>query len=143
MPGNENGIDVVDDSELPPLASTQTHKEKEIAFKSHRPPIRLNVGCSSNISRGVRTNAGCFISKRQALRIGTWNVSSLYTTGKLDNAIEEARYMNIGILGLSEVRWTRSGKIQKEHRTILYSDGDNNTRGVGIIINKDDLLESP
>ena len=111
---------------------------------NHIGPIkRLNVGCSSNISRGVRTNAGCFISKRQALRIETWNVSSLYTTGKLDNAIKEARYMNIGILGLSEVRWTRSAKIQKEHRTILYLEGDNHTRGVGIIINKDDLLESP
>ena len=44
--------------------------------------------------------------------------------------------MNIDILGLSEIRWTGSGKIQKEQYTILYSGGQNHTRGVGIIINK-------
>ena len=44
--------------------------------------------------------------------------------------------MNIDILGLSEIRWTGSGNIQKEQHTILYSGGDNHTRGVGSIINK-------
>ena len=29
-----------------------------------------------------------------------------------------------------------SGKVQNEQHTILYSGGDNHTRGVGIIINK-------
>ena len=44
--------------------------------------------------------------------------------------------MNIDTLGLSEIRWTGSGNIQKEQHTILYSGGDNHTRGVGITINK-------
>ena len=44
--------------------------------------------------------------------------------------------MNINILGLSEIRWTGSGKIQKEQHTILYSGGHNHTRRVGIIIKK-------
>ena len=59
-----------------------------------------------------------------------------YATAKLDNAKQEARYMNIDILGLSEIRWTGSGKIQTEQHTILYSGGDNHTRDVGIIVNK-------
>ena len=96
----------------------------------------LNEGCSSNRSWRLHTDVGCLQTKRQPLRIGTWNVRSLYATGKLDNAIKEAKYINIDILGLSEIRWTGSGKIQKEQHTILYSGGDNHTRGVGIIINK-------
>ena len=44
--------------------------------------------------------------------------------------------MNIYILGLSEITWTGSGKIQKEQHTILYSGEDNHNRGVDIIINK-------
>ena len=133
MLGNENGIDVVDDSEPPALASTQSDREEEVALESD---IRLNEGCSSNRSRRLQTDVGCLKTKRQPLRIGTWNVRSVYATGKLDNAIKEAKYMNIDILGLSEIRWTGSGKIQKEQHTILYSGGDNHTRGVGIIINK-------
>ena len=106
--------------------------EEEAALESD---IRL-YGCSSNRSGRLQTDVGCLKTKRQPLRIGTWNVRSLYATGKLDNAIKEAKYMNIDILGLSEIRWIVSGKIQKEQHTILYSGGDNHTRGVGIIINK-------
>ena len=129
MLGNENGIDVVDESEPPALASTQSDRE---ALESD---IRLNEGCSSNRSRRPQTDVGCLKTKIQPLRIGTWNVRSLYATGKLDNAIKEAKDMNIDILGLSEIRWTGSGKIQKEQHAILYSGGDNHTRGVVIIIN--------
>ena len=35
MLGNENGIDVVDDSEPPALASTQSDREEEAALESH------------------------------------------------------------------------------------------------------------
>ena len=114
MLGNENGIDVVDDSEPPALASTRSDREEEAALESD---IRLNEGCSSNRSRRLQTDVGCLKTKRQPLRIGTWNVRSLYATGKLDNAIKEAKDINIDILGLSEIRWTGSGKIQKEQLT--------------------------
>ena len=115
---NENGIDVVDDSEPPALASTQSDREEEAALES-----------------GIQTDVVCLKIKRQPLRIGTWNVRTLYATGKLDNAIKEAKDMRIDILGLSEIRWTVSGKIQKKEHTIIYS-GDNHTRGVGIVVNK-------
>ena len=85
MLGNENGIDVVDDSEPPALASTQSDREEEAALESD---IRLNEGCSSNRSRRLHTDVGCLKTKRQPLRIGTWNVRSLYATGKLNNAIK-------------------------------------------------------
>ena len=91
MLGNENGIDVVDDSEPPALASTQSDREDGTALESG---IRLNEGCSFNRSRRLQTDVGCLKTKRQPLRIGTWNDRTLYATGKLDNAIKEAKYMH-------------------------------------------------
>ena len=130
---NENGIDVMDDSEPPALASTESDREEEAALESG---IRLNEGCSLNRYRRLQTDVGCLKTKRQPLRIGTWNVRTLYATGKLYIAIKEAKDMRIDILGLSEIRWTGSGKIQKEEHTIKYSGGDNHTRGVGIMVSK-------
>ena len=77
MLGNENGIDVVDDSEPPALASTHSEWKEDAALESD---IRLNEGCSSNRYRRLHTDVGCLKTKRQPLRIGTWNVRSLYAT---------------------------------------------------------------
>ena len=107
----------MDDSEPPALASTQSDREEEAALESG---ISLNAGCSLNRSRRLQTDVGCLKTKSQLLRIGTWNVRTLYETGKLDNAIKEAKYMRIE-------------KIQKKEHTIIYSGGDNHTRGVGMV----------
>ena len=130
---NENGIDVVDASEPPVLTSTKSDKIDEAALESG---IRLNEGSSLNQSLRLQTDVGCLKTKIQTLRMGTWNVMSFYATGKLDNAINEAKYLHVDTLGLSEIIWTGPGKIQKQQHTILYSRGDNHTRGVWIIINK-------
>ena len=66
MLDNENGIDVVDDSEPPALASTQSDREEEAALESG---IRLNDGCSLNRYRRLQTDVGCLKTKRQPLRI--------------------------------------------------------------------------
>ena len=99
MSGNEKKIDVMDDGEPLALVSTQSYREEGEA--------------SSNRSRRLHPDVGCLKTKRQLLRIGTWNVRSLYATGKLDNATKDAKYINIDTLGLSEIRWILSGKIQK------------------------------
>ena len=39
---------------------------------------------------------------REALKIGTWNVRTLYQLGKLENLRREAESLDIDILGLSE-----------------------------------------
>ena len=40
--------------------------------------------------------------------------------------------MKIDILGITETRWTESGKIRKDSHTILYSSGQEHRIGVGI-----------
>ena len=107
------------------LVSTQNDRAEDAALESG---IRLKEECSLNRSRWLKTDVGCLKTKRQPLRIGTWNVRTLYATAKLDNAMKEAKEMRIDILGLSEFRRTCSEKIKKEEHTIIYSGGDNHTR---------------
>ena len=42
--------------------------------------------------------------------IGTWNVSSM-NQGKLDVIKQEIVRININILGISEIKWTRMGEF--------------------------------
>ena len=57
------------------------------------------------------TDVGCLKTKRQPLRIGTWNVRTLYATGKLDNAIKEAKDMHIFL-----VCQKSDGRVQEKYK---------------------------
>ena len=61
------------------------------------------------------------MSAKTVTRIGYWNVRSLYQSSKLARVIKELEAHKINVLGLSEVRWTDSGKIVLENETILFS----------------------
>ena len=43
-------------------------------------------------------------NRNRPLKIGTWNVRTLYQAGKLDNAIYEMNNMKLDILGIAETR---------------------------------------
>ncbi|XP_023224327.1 craniofacial development protein 2-like [Centruroides sculpturatus] len=74
---------------------------------------------------------------KESLRVGCWNVRSLYQTGKLANVIREMKILGISILGISEVRWTGRGDIKTEEGfRFIYSGGKEHERGVGFIIDR-------
>ena len=74
-------------------------------------------------------------TRGKPLSIGTWNVRT-YKTGKLDNVIQEMNKMNLDIMGMSETRWTESGKTTTGNHTMIYSGGIEHKHGVGFILNK-------
>ncbi|CAG2214705.1 Craniofacial development protein 2 [Mytilus edulis] len=80
-------------------------------------------------------------SPKYPTKIGTWNVRTLYQSGKsLQTAKEMDRY-SIEILGLSEVRWNTSGMTTlNTGHTIIYSGNKNATdthdKGVGFMLTK-------
>ncbi|KAG1696943.1 Craniofacial development protein 2 [Nymphon striatum] len=76
------------------------------------------------------------VPNNQKLRMATWNVRTLHQRGKIDNVLAEMERMEIGILGMSETRWTEAGDIKKNKYRIIYSGGEKHQRGVGIILNK-------
>lgn len=76
-------------------------------------------------------------TRKKGTIIGTWNVRTMHQQGKLENIIREMDRMNINILGLSEVRWTNSGKLTSSGHLVIYSGGQHHERGVGVILNQE------
>ena len=74
-------------------------------------------------------------TRNKIIKIGTWNVRTLYQKGKLANIIQEIKQIGISILGISEVRWLDAGQLSKNGYTVVYSGNcEKHTNGVGIIM---------
>ena len=73
------------------------------------------------------------------IRLGHWNVRTMYETGKLVQVTSEMRRFNLHVLGVSESRWTGSGRMKTTTgETVLYSgrDNDQHHEGVTIVLKK-------
>lgn len=44
-------------------------------------------------------------------KIATWNIRTLYQTGKLAQAVREMDRLKLDVLGVSETRWNGSGEV--------------------------------
>ncbi|KAK2174582.1 hypothetical protein NP493_793g01000 [Ridgeia piscesae] len=84
--------------------------------------------CATDILLGPKTK----------ISIGTWNVRTMNVASKLAQVILEMKRYRLDILGVSECRWTGSGRqVSYDGSTILYSGHeDTHIRGVA-------LLQSP
>jgi len=80
---------------------------------------------------------------KKIVRIATWNIRSPFMAGKLRNVEEEMNRLNIDILGLSEVRWSESGKQKISKGYIYYSGGTDvhHRYGTAILVS-DEITQS-
>ena len=68
--------------------------------------------------------------------IGTWNVRSM-NQGKLEVVKQEMAILHVGILGISELKWTGMGEFNSDDHYIYYCGQESLRRnGVAIINNK-------
>ena len=68
--------------------------------------------------------------------IGTWNVRFM-NQGKLEVVKEEMARVNLDILGISELKWTRMGEFTSDDHYIYYCGQESLRRkGVAVIVNK-------
>lgn len=74
---------------------------------------------------------------RKRIKIGTWNVNTLYQPGKLSNVIKEMKRLEVNIMGTAEARWTGSGKFISEKYTIIYAGEETHKGGVALIMDED------
>ena len=95
-----------------------------------------NEGIASNPAGRTRLNVINFNGHGAPLKLGTWNVRTLHRAGKLDNCIMEMKDHGVDLMGLAEVRWTESGKVEKEGHHLYYSGGEKHEYGVGVLVNK-------
>ena len=82
---------------------------------------------------GVRSKVRCC---KEQYCIGTWNVRSM-NQGKLEVAKQEMERVNVDILEISELKWTRMGEFNSDDHYIYYCGKESLRRnGVAITVNK-------
>ena len=90
------------------------------------------------IHQEVQPQISMLSARTTTTKIPTWNVRTLYQTGKLAQVIKEFENYNLYILGVTEMRWAGSGKIKKKDTTILYYGPEElHQKGIGIILNEE------
>ena len=82
---------------------------------------------------GDRSKVQCY---KQQYCIGTWNVRSM-NQDKLEVVKEDMARVNVDILGISKLRWTRMGEFKSDDPYIHYCGQESLRRnGVAITVNK-------
>ena len=79
------------------------------------------------------------LKPKQKMRVGCWNVQTLYQTGRMPQLVKEFDNYNLDILGVSEVRWTGTGKRRlASGHTIVFSgrSDDQHSEGVALLLNR-------
>ena len=76
-------------------------------------------------------------NKADRLRIGTWNVRTMSRKGKLENLKREMERNRLDVVGVSEMRWRGVGDFWSEDYRVIYAGGEENSRGVGIVLRKE------
>ena len=76
--------------------------------------------------RNVNNVNSSLLNPNSNCNIGTWNVQTMYSTSKTAQIVKEMGNYQLDILGISECRWTGSGKMNTkndkgESYTIIYS----------------------
>ena len=68
--------------------------------------------------------------------IGTWNIRSM-NQGKLEVVKQEMERVNVDVLGVSELKWTKMGEFNSDDHFIYYCGQESLRRnGVAIMVNK-------
>ena len=102
-----------------------SRKNEETEPKQKQHPV---VGVT-----GDRSKVQCC---KEQYCIGTWNVRSM-NQGKLQVVKQEIVRVNVDILGINELKWTRIGEFNLDDHYIYYCGQESLRRnGVAIIVNK-------
>ena len=99
----------------------------------------LHVTSRDESRKEVSVQTPPLAAPKQQVRVAAWNARPMYESGKTAQVASEIRRHNINMLGVSEARWTDSGKISlASGETVCYSgrtDGQHQG-GVAIIMDK-------
>ena len=76
------------------------------------------------------------LKNKTEIKVATWNVCTLFRSGKLGNLKKETVRCNVNIMGVSEVRRKGAGKITTDKHTFVYTGGEVLERGVCMLIDQ-------
>ena len=75
------------------------------------------------------------------MRLGTWNVRSLYRTGSLTAAARELARYELELVSVQEVRWDKGGTV-REGDNFFYGKGNENRLGTGFFCTPQNSVSS-
>ena len=121
---------------------TPTRRNPDDQVLGESPEVAVDVPSMTTRDQsreGVSGPTSSLATPKHTLRVGAWNVRTMYETGKTAQVFKEMERYGLNILGLSEIRWTGSGKITLgTGATLCYSgrsDGQHH-EGVGIAMDR-------
>ena len=100
------------------------------------------TGCmtpSDESPRDVRSTTDSLLGPKTTIRLAAWNVRTMFETSRTAQVISEMRRYRLDILGISECRWTGSGRrVNSDGSVTLHSGHDSqHIRGVALIVSKE------
>ena len=89
--------------------------------------------------REVRSAKPDTLGPKTILRVGAWNVRTMFETSKTAQVISEMKRYRLDILGISECRWTGSGRLTTSDGSLILYSGheDTHSHGVAIILSRE------
>ena len=54
------------------------------------------------------------------MKLGTWNIRSLYRAGSLKAAARELGRYKLDVVGVQEVRWNKGGTVREGDYPLMY-----------------------
>ena len=124
------------------LIATETPKQKPENFvlEAEGASSRRHMTLGGE-SRKEATKPNILLATRK-IRIGTWNVRTMYESGKTMQVASEMRKNRLVVLGISETRWTQAGQFRMSTgELLLYSGHEENeaphTQGVGLMLSNE------
>ena len=118
-------------------SSSTTREHSELVFPTQ---VSRDSMMNANESRKEVCNQKVFAKPKATRLIGYWNLQTMLQDGKIEQLVRETRKYKINILGISEVRWSGSGKENAGEGMTLYYSGRNDNvgqSGVGLLLDKD------
>jgi len=120
-----------------PMTTASPNQRDDDASMRRGRSIGSHIMDSNESRKEIGRQMNDVLSAKHITKIGTWNVRTAYSTGKLAQIINEMKTSGLHILGLAEMRWPDSGQFVSEDVTVLYSGGDKHEQGVGILTSRE------
>ena len=75
-------------------------------------PLERRIMMSCSKSQKEAAGLTPLLNTRTALKLGTWNIRTMFDTGRMVQVAQERKMYGLQVLGLSETRWLGMGQMK-------------------------------